>query len=277
MRIDSHQHFWQASRGDYYWMSPEVPLLCRDYFPKDLKPLLDKNHIDKTVLVQATHTVAETDFLLDLAARQDFVAGVVGWLDMEGDDFPKQFEQYCQKPKFIGLRPMLQDLPQDDYILKPRVLESLKLVAERGFPFEILTYPRQLPYILTALEKAPNLHAVVDHISKPDIKSQKMEPWKSLIGKVAQHPNVYCKLSGMITEADHQNWTPDHLRPYVEHVIESFGLDRVMYGSDWPVCLLAGTYDKVVGTLAGLLAPHLDKASEAQVFGETAARFYRLI
>jgi L-fuconolactonase len=276
MRIDSHQHFWQATRGDYFWMSPEVPILCRDYYPEDLEPSLKKHHIDKTILVQAAPTVAETDFLLALAAPHNFVAGVVGWLDMESADFPKQFAQYCQKPKFIGLRPMLQDLPQDDYILRPAVLESLARVAERGFPFEFLTYPRHLPYILRALEKVPNLRAVVDHISKPEIKAHKMEPWKSLLREVAQHPNVYCKLSGMITEADHRNWTYDHLRPYVEHVLESFGLDRLMFGSDWPVCLQAGTYDEVVGALSALLAPHLDKTSEAKIFGENAARFYRL-
>lgn len=276
MRIDSHQHFWKASRGDYYWMSPEAPILCRDYYPQHLKPFLDKHHIDKTVLVQAAPTVAETDFLLNLAAHDDFVAGVVGWLDLESEDFTKQFEQYCQKPGFIGIRPMLQDLPEDDYILKPRVLNSLRVVAERGFPFDILTYPRHLPYVLRALDKVPGLRGVMDHISKPEIKAQKMEPWKSLMRDVAQHPSIYCKLSGMITEADHQNWTPDHLRPYVEHVFECFGPSRLMFGSDWPVCLLAGTYDDVVETLSSLLAPHLDEASEAAVFGENAARFYRL-
>jgi L-fuconolactonase len=277
MRIDSHQHFWKASRGDYYWMSPETPVLYRDYYPEDLKPFLDKHHIDRTILVQAAPTVAETEFLLDLAERHHFIAGVVGWLDLQSNDFSQQFEHYRKKARFIGIRPMLQDLPQDDFILKPSVLESLQLVASEGFPFDILTYPRQLPYVLRALEKLPKLHAVVDHISKPEIKAGRMEPWKSLIREVAQHPNVYCKLSGMITEADHRNWTPDQLSPYVEHVIECFGLARVMYGSDWPVCLLAGTYDQVFGTLAGLLSTQLDEASERAVFGENAARFYRVM
>jgi L-fuconolactonase len=276
MRIDSHQHFWKANRGDYPWMTPDVPRLCRDFFPADLKPSLAKHRIDQTILVQAAPTVAETDFLLGLAQSHTFVAGVVGWLDMESADFAQQLEQCRQKPKFIGLRPMLQDLPDDDYIARPRVVESLKLLAEEDFPFEFLTFTRHLPYVLQVLEKVPTLRAVVDHISKPEIKLQKMEPWKSLLREVAQHPNILCKLSGMITEADHATWTPDHLRPYIEHVVDCFGFERVMFGSDWPVCLLAGTYDQVIGTLSSVLKPALDAPSEAAVFGLNAARFYKI-
>lgn len=274
MRVDSHQHFWQVSRGDYYWMSPAVPVLYRDYYPEDLKPHLTSNNIDKTILVQAAPTVSETDFLLGLAHHHDFVGGVVGWLDMEGTDFPDQLAKYCEKRKFIGLRPMLQDLAEDDYILKPAVVRSLKLVAERGLTFDFLTYVRHLPYVLRVLDKVPNVRAVIDHISKPEIRAQKMEPWKSLLGEVAQHENVYCKLSGMITEADHTAWTPEHIRPYVEHVMECFGAERVLFGSDWPVCLQAGTYDQVIEVVSTILAPVLDKAREGKVFGSNAARFY---
>lgn len=274
MRIDSHQHFWQISRGDYGWMNPSVAVLYRDYLPEDLKPSLAKHRIDKTILVQAAPTVAETDFLLGLAERHAFVGGVVGWLDMQSCDFARMLAEYGRKPKLVGIRPMLQDLPEDDYIVKPTIIESLKRVAEQGLAFDFLTYTRHLPSVLQALEKAPNLRAVIDHISKPEIKAQKTEPWKSLIREVAQHKNVYCKLSGMITEADFNNWTPDHLRPYVEHVVECFGLDRVMFGSDWPVCLLAGTYDRVIEALYTILAPILDAASETAVFGSNAARFY---
>ena len=215
--------------------------------PEDLKPLLAKHRIDKTILVQAAPTVAETEFLLRIAQEQNFVAGVTGWLDMDSEHFLEQFTHYSGFPKFVALRPMLQDLPEDDWILRPRVMRSLREVAARDFPFEILTYPRQLPYVLKALEQVPNLRAVVNHLSKPEIKARKMEPWKSLLREVAQHPNVYCKLSGMITEADQRNWKPDDLRPYLESVLEGFGLDRVMYGSDWPVCLCAGSYDQVLG------------------------------
>lgn len=227
-------------------------------------------------MVQAAPTVAETDFLLELAQPEPFVAGVVGWLDMESEDFAGQFADYCDKPKFIGIRPMLQDLSEDDYILKPEVLESLELIARADCRFDFLTYTRHLPYVLRALEKVPGLRAVIDHISKPEIKAQKLEPWRSLIREVAQHSNVYCKLSGMITEADHQHWTPDHLRPYVDHVVECFGPERVMFGSDWPVCLRAGTYDRVVDALDSILSRSLSEDLRAAVFGSNAERFYGL-
>jgi L-fuconolactonase len=276
MRIDSHQHFWKASRGDYHWMSPAVSVLCRDYLPEDISPSLKKYKIDKTILVQAAQTKAETDFLLDLAWQHDFIAGVIGWLDMDSPNFAQELEVYLKKPKFLGIRPMLQDIAQDDWILRPRVIESLKLVAEKNVSFEFLTYTRHLPHVLSVLETVPNLHAVVDHVSKPEIKNRKLDPWRSLMAEVAKHKNVYCKLSGMITEADQKTWTVDDLRPYVEHVFQCFGGDRVMYGSDWPVCLLAGSYDRVVEALQTILKPHLDQRLEAAVFGGNAARFYKL-
>ncbi|HEV2330427.1 MAG TPA: amidohydrolase family protein [Verrucomicrobiae bacterium] len=276
MKIDSHQHFWKASRGDYHWMGPAVPVLCRDYLPPDLQPHLKKNKIDKTILVQAAQTKAETDFLLDLAAQYDFIAGVIGWLDMDSPEFPKQLDLYAKKPKFLGIRPMLQDLPDDDWILRPRVIQALKWVVDRDMPFEFLTYTRHLPHVLTVLETVPGLRAVVDHVSKPEIKNRKLGPWRDLMARVAKHPNVYCKLSGMITEADHKTWTPDDLRPYVEHVLDCFTVDRVMFGSDWPVCLLAGSYDQVAAALQAVIKPRLDKHGEAAVFGENAARFYKL-
>lgn len=276
MRIDSHQHFWKASRGDYHWMSPAVQVLCRDYLPPDLQPHLKKNKIDKTILVQAAQTKAETDFLLDLAAKYDFIAGVIGWLDMDSPDFPRELDIYAKKPKFIGIRPMLQDLPDDDWILRPRVIQALKWVVDRDMPFEFLTYTRHLPHVLTVLETVPGLRAVVDHVSKPEIKNRNLDPWRSLMARVAKHQNVYCKLSGMITEADHKTWTPDDLRPYVEHVMDCFGVERVMFGSDWPVCLLAGSYDQVTAALQAVVKPRLDKRGESAVFGENAARFYKL-
>jgi L-fuconolactonase len=277
MRIDCHQHFWKASRGDYHWMSPAVPALCRDYLPADLQPLLKKNKIDKTIVVQAAQTKAETDFLLDLAAQHDFIAGVIGWLDMDSPDFPRELDLYSKKPKFLGIRPMLQDLPDDDWILRPRVIEALKWVADRDMPFEFLTYTRHLPHVLTVLETVPGLRAVVDHVSKPEIKNRKLDPWRSLMARVAEHPNIHCKLSGMITEADHKTWTPDDLRPYVEHVLGCFGVERVMFGSDWPVCLLAGSYDQVAAALQAIVKPRLDKQDEIAVFGGNAARFYKLV
>lgn len=274
MRIDSHQHYWKVDRGDYHWMTPQVPVLYRDYLPKDLRPLLSEHGIQKTVLVQAAQTTAETDFLLDLAMNDDSIAGVVGWLGMESPDFPQQFDQYRKRAKFIGIRPMLQDLPDDGWIMRPRVLESLRIIAEADFPFEFLTYPRHLPFVLQVLKAIPGLRAVVDHISKPAIQAGELEPWKSRIAEVSRHENVYCKLSGMITEADHTHWSIEDLRPYVEHVMQCFGVDRVMFGSDWPVCLLAVSYHQVITAVKDLLL--LNEEAEQKIFGANAARFYNL-
>ena len=252
------------------------PILGRDFLPHDLQPILEQFHLDKTVVVQAAQTAAETDFLLDLADKFDFIAGVVGWLDLESESFQEDFARYRKVEKFIGLRPMLQDLEDDAWICRPRVLESLKRIAQFRFPFEFLTYTRHLPYVLQVLDKIPELHAVIDHISKPEIKGQTMEPWTTLMTEAARHPNLFCKLSGMSTEADHKSWTPDDLRPYVRHAVQSFGWDRIMYGSDWPVCLLAGSYESVYEALHTILSPDLDKVREAKLFGENAQRFYHL-
>lgn len=276
MRIDGHQHFWKADRGDYHWMGPAVPALCRDYLPGDLLPHLHRHGISRTILVQAAQTIAETDYLLELAAQHSFIAGVVAWLDMDSADFPRQFDLYFKNPRFIGLRPMLQDIPDSAWIVRPQVLKSLQLVADADFPFEFLTYTRHLPYVLQALEAVGPLRAVVDHISKPEIRDRKLEPWKQLMALIAQHENVYCKLSGMITEADHRHWSAQDLRPYIEHIIDCFGWGRVIFGSDWPVCLLAGTYDQVIESLVEVLRPRMDQGSEDKLFGANAARFYKL-
>ena len=275
MRIDAHQHFWRASRGDYHWMSDQVPVLCRDYLPEDLQPILSRHAIDRTILVQAAQTVAETDFLLDLAAQHDFIAGVVGWLDMDSPQFQPQFAHYRRNPKFLGLRPMLQDIPELDWILRPQVLRSLQIVADADFPFEFLTYTQHLPFVLQALDEVLLHRAVIDHISKPEIAKGILDPWRSLMAQLADR-GLYCKLSGMVTEADHQHWSAETLRPYIQHAVDCFGWDRVLFGSDWPVCLLAGSYDDVVDALKTVLAGQMDAAAERRLFGENAHKFYKL-
>ena len=276
MRIDSHQHYWNLKQCDFYWDSPKLPSILRGpYGPRDLAPSLKKYRIDKTVVVQAADNTAETDFLLDLAHRTPSIAGVVGWLDMEALGFARQFARYRRNKKFIGIRPMFQDRPAAD-MLRPQMIESLKVVAEQDFPFDILVYAHQLPCALKMLDRVPKLRAVVDHIAKPGIRERKMQPWKKHMAEVAAHPNVYCKISGMVTEADLKTWTVDDLRPYVEHAVECFGLNRVMFGSDWPVCLLAGNYDRVINALQQILKLHLNAATERAVFGGNAARFYKI-
>lgn len=276
MIIDAHQHFWQVARGDYHWMSPDVGVLYRDYMPEDLRPVLHRAGVGRTVLVQAAETEAETAFLLDLAERTDFVAGVVGWLDFDDAGLPGKLEQLLRRPKFVGLRPMLQDTADDAYILRPRVLDNLRHVASLGLPFDILSFPRHLPHVLKALDRVPDLRAVVDHISKPPIAAGGLDGWAEDMARLAARPNLWCKLSGMVTEADHKAWGPEDLRPFVQHVFDLFGPDRVMFGSDWPVCLRAASYAEVLNALRTLLDPQLDAAAMAKVYGDNAGAFYRL-
>lgn len=256
-------------------MSPDFTVLYRDYLPEDLLPHLDRHKIDKSVIVQAANTVAETDFILELAEGNDRVGGVVGWLDMEANDFEDKLAEYSSKSKFVGIRPVIHDISDDAWMIRPKVLESFKRLSELDFPFEFLTFSRHLPYVLQVLENVPGLRAVMDHISKPEIKDGNMQPWQDLLKEVAAHPNVYCKVSGMITEADHEHWTVDDLLPYVDHVRACFGPDRLMYGSDWPVCLLAGSYERVIGA-AETLTSDMDEDSQTRVFGGNAAKFYKL-
>jgi L-fuconolactonase len=275
MILDTHQHFWKANRGDYHWMTPAVPILARDYLPSDLRPELRKAGVAQTILVQAAQTADETDFVLKLAEETDFVAGVIGWFDLEDESFPAAYEEKRERhAKLLGVRPMLQDLADDRWIVRRKVIENLGYLANQKVAFEFLTYTRHLPFVLEVLEEEPRLHAVIDHISKPEIKAGKIQPWSDLISKVARHENVFCKLSGMVTEADHRIWEPEHLRPYIEHVLDCFGEDRVMFGSDWPVCLLSGSYAEVINALRTVVADHLSPSGLAKLFSLNGTRFY---
>jgi L-fuconolactonase len=256
-------------------MTATVPLLARDYLPNDLRPELRKTGVTKTILVQAAQTLAETEFLLELAVDTEFVAGVMGWFDLEREDFWETFDRYrSHYPALLGVRPMLQDLADDQWILRPRVIANLELLSERKIPFEFLIYTRHLPAVIQVLERVPELHAVVDHLSKPEIKASVLQPWAELMSQIGEHPNVSCKLSGMVTEADHKNWRPEHLSPYVDHVLNCFGEDRVMFGSDWPVCLLAASYAEAINALRTAVDQRLTPASLNKLFFQNGARFY---
>lgn len=279
MKLDAHQHFWSLQReNDYGFLTPEAGVLYRDYAPDELAPLLAAHGIQYSIAVQAAETVQETLYLLELAERHEFVAGVVGWIDLEADSdsFMHVWNQLRQHRKFVGIRPMLQDLPDDRWILQPNVLENLRTLAAEQFPFDMLVYPRHLPYIAEMLEAVPGLRAVVDHAAKPPIRSGWSESWATWMRQISRFPHVWCKLSGMVTEADLQHWKPDDLAPYVDVVLDCFGPERVMFGSDWPVCLLAASYGQVYTTAEQLLRQRLDAAACEAVFGANAARFYNI-
>jgi L-fuconolactonase len=273
VRVDAHQHFWQWSKG---WFSRPEAVLSQDYMPRDFEPISKTQGIDRTIVVQTSPTVAETDFLLQLAETSSFIGGVVGWLNLESADFPNELERYRRNRYFVAVRPMLESLPEDNWILRPRVMESLVLITEAGLAFEFLTFTRHLPYVVQVLDKIPHLRAVIDHLSKPEIRAHRMQPWQDLMREVALRPNVYCKLSGMMTEADPNSWSREQLRPYADHVMEHFGAERVMFGSDWPVCLLAASYEEVIATSRDFVTSRLGSAALAAIFGGNAARFYRL-
>ncbi len=275
MKIDSHHHFWRVDRGDYGWLTAEsFPTLYRDYMPADLEPLMRRCGIEKTVLVQGAQTIAETEFLLGIADATPFVAGVVGWADFETDDAAEQITRLARHRKLLSLRPMLQDLPDDAWILGPGIRPAFNALKRAGLRYDVLIFPRHLPHVFKFFEDQGDLAAVIDHGAKPYIARGEIEPWATWMRRFAKETNVTCKLSGLLTEAG-ERATKDALKPYVDVLLEAFGPDRLMWGSDWPVLTLAGDY---VGwfEMAEALTDHLPASGKDAIFGGTAARFYGL-
>ncbi|WP_210526171.1 amidohydrolase family protein [Rubellimicrobium arenae] len=270
--LDAHQHFWTVARGDYGWMTPDLGPLLKDFGPEDLAPLMGRAGITRTILVQAAETEAETDFLLDLAQRTDFVAGVVGWLDMTSTDFPARLAAYRARPKWVGLRPMLQE-HEPDHIRNPVLRANLRHVEAAGVPFDILTHTRHLPVATEVLAEVPRLRAVLDHLSKPRIAHGELDPWRAQIDALASMPNVSCKVSGMVTEAG-ADWTLYDFRSFVGHVARAFGPGRLMFGTDWPVCTLAASHAEVVLLARTLLSEMFGPEDLKQIFETNAAAFY---
>lgn len=276
MRIDAHQHYWKISRGDYGWITPEIITLYKDFLPNDLASHLQDHNIDQTILVQAAPTIEETEFLLELSNESESIAGVIGWLDLEDPNYQTQYSHFKKHPKFLGFRLMIQDMPDETVILKENYIKALHYFVEEDVPIDLLFVHHQLPTVIQLLEKIPNLRGVVNHIGKPDIAKQVFEPWKNEMRQIAKHKSIYCKLSGMVTEANHDNWKKDDFSTYIHFILDEFGMDRVMFGSDWPVCLLAGSYDDVVSVLEYSLPKDISESDVNKLFGENALRFYKL-
>jgi L-fuconolactonase len=275
LRIDAHQHYWNIERGNLGWLE-EGTIMYRSYLPGDLKPNLSKHGMDATIVVQAEPKHEETDFLLALAASEPTIAGVVGWLDLESPDYRSVYERFKRDPKFVGFRVMIQEMADANEVLAPAYIEALTYFAEQKQPIDLLMRASQLDTVVQLLEQVPLLHAVIDHIGKPAIASGELEPWKEQLRIIASYPNVYCKLSGMVTEADHLKWEQEQFVPYIHHAIECFGPKRVMFGSDWPVCLLAASYDQCMDVLESALPEGYSKEEREALFGGNAARFYRI-
>ena len=273
--VDSHQHFWQVGRFDYPWMSSEVEALFRDYLPPALEPVLKQCGVEKTILVQASNSLEETRWLLSLSDQYPFIAGVVGWIDLTGPNVEPQLAEFLAHPKFKGVRHLVESEPADDWLIQPRVLGGLRALAARGVSYDLLIHPRHLKYVDTLAQNCPGLRLVVDHLGKPPIASGQIGEWSREIKALAMHGNISCKMSGLVTEANLNSWRTDGLKPFVETALELFGPRRLMFGSDWPVCLLAAQYDRVLESFQSLLAELNDEDRDC-IFSGNASEFYRL-
>ena len=277
MHIDAHQHFWDLSRPfDYSWLeSDELAAIRRDFLPADLAPHLRAAGMDGCVAVQTQHDTAETRWLLDLADAHDFILGIVGWVDLTDERCGEQLDRFTEHEKFVGVRHVVQDEPDDDWVVRPDVRRGLRELECRGLPFDLLFFPRHLKHAATLARELPGLTLVLDHLAKPPIASGTDDGWAADLRAAAAHDNLFCKLSGMVTEADRDDWKPADLKPHVGTALDAFGPDRCLYGSDWPVCLPAATYAAVHGALVEVLGELGVSATDA-IFGGTAARVYGL-
>jgi L-fuconolactonase len=275
MHIDAHQHFWMYSPADYEWIDDSMTALRRNFLPDDLGPELENAGFGGSIAVQARQTLEETRWLLDWAARSPSILGVVGWVDLRSPDVRSQLEVMARNPKLVGIRHVVQSEPDDRFLLQPDFLRGISVLEDFELAYDILIYSRHLPVAAEFVNRFPRQRFVLDHLAKPPIKSGNFDSWARGISEFAAFPNVFCKLSGLVTEADWQHWTVEQIVPFLDVAFESFGPDRLMIGSDWPVCLLAASYTRAIDVVKSYL---IQKNSECQdrVLGGNALRFWRL-
>ena len=275
MRIDAHQHFWKYDPARNAWITEEMRAIRRDFLPADLAPECAANRIDGTIAVQTDQSEEETLFLLELAQEDPMIAGVVGWVDLCSPRVVERLQFFSRYQKLRGFRHIAQTEPDDRFLVRPDFLRGVRFLHEFGFTYDILIYPKQLPAALALLVAIPEQHFVLDHLAKPEVRAGRRKEWEAQIREIAQNPNVYCKISGMVTEADWRSWKREDFEPYLDVVFEAFGADRLMFGSDWPVCLVAASYPQVVDIIEEYVKRNTPAAKQA-IFGENASRFYGL-
>jgi len=274
--IDSHHHLWDlTTKLDYAWLETAPSILNRSYVATDLEKVCSENNVTQTVAVQAHDSLDEVEWLLGLTNDHPLISGIVAWVDIFGDDLPKVLHELSSHPKVKGIRLPLQGEPDSNWLLQDSIVNGLKELTSLELSFDVLSKPHHLKSIPALAEKIPDLKLVINHISKPLIASGQLDPWADDISAVASIPGAYCKISGMVTEADHNEWTSEDLKPYVYHVVNKFGFDRVMFGSDWPVCLIAATYTEVVTSTLEAVGP-IDSDDQQRLLNTTAKTFYRL-
>ncbi len=274
MRIDSHQHFWKYDPVKNAWIDESMKVIRKDFFPEHLKPILQAAKIDGCVAVQADQSEAETTFLLDFAHKNDFVKGVVGWVDLLADNVEERLAYFAPDKDLKGIRHIVQSEP-DDFMLRKDFQHGISKLHQFGLVYDILVFPTQLPASIALAEKFPDQPFVLDHIAKPYIKDKKIDGWEKDIRELARFPHVQCKVSGMVTEADWSNWKKEDFTPYLDVIFDAFGTERIMYGSDWPVCLVAAEYQQALSILEDYISD-FSEVDKAKVMGENAAKFYNL-
>ncbi|MEO7214458.1 amidohydrolase family protein [Mucilaginibacter sp.] len=273
-KIDAHQHFWKFDPVRDSWITDDMAVIQRDFYPEHLAPVLSENGMDACIAVQADQSEAQTNFLIDFAKSNPFIIGVVGWVDLRADDLDGRLQHYSKHSVVKGFRHVLQ-AEAGEFMLGEKFMRGISMLNKYGFTYDVLIKHDQLSYAEQLVAAFPQQKFVIDHLAKPAIKAQEIKPWAQQIAAIAQHKNVYCKVSGFCTEADWRNWQPSDVKPYLDVVFQAFGTDRLMFGSDWPVNLVAGGYNKTVDCLNAYLAP-FSQADQAKFWGGNAASFYNL-
>ena len=275
MVIDSHQHFWKYEPVKHSWIDDDMSVIRRDFLPSDLAKVYQENSIDGCVAVQADQTQEETDFLIDLASINNFIKGIVGWVDLRAENIENVLEKYSTDKIVKGFRHVVQGEADHNFLLRPNFSRGISLLEKHNFTYDILVFPHQLGSVLEFVKKFPHQKFVIDHIAKPYIKDGYFEGWATMMTAIGKHENVSCKMSGMVTEADFNIWTPEQIHPYMDTVLEAFGSKRILFGSDWPVCLVAGNYSKIKKLTTDFIS-QLSKIEQNSIMGNNAIEFYNL-
>lgn len=275
MKIDAHQHFWLYNEKEFAWINDDMSELKRDFSPEDLKVLLKSIHFDGSIVVQARQSLDETRWLLELAQKYDFIKGVVGWVDLCSPDVTKQLKQFANNPFLKGVRHVIHDEADDQFMLSEEFQRGISVLNDFNLTYDLLLFPKHIPYALQLIEKFPEQLFVLDHIGKPDIKNKEISFWKENLTKLAEYKNVYVKVSGMVTEADWKNWRKEDFKVYLDIVFNAFGPERVMIGSDWPVCTVSESYESVMGIVLDYVK-QFASGYESQILGENCSRFYSI-
>ena len=275
MVIDSHQHFWKYEPVKHSWIDDDMSVIRRDFSPSDLAKVYQENGIDGCVAVQADQTLEETDFLIDLASINNFIKGIVGWVDLRAENIENVLEKYSTDKIVKGFRHVVQGEADHNFLLRPNFSRGISLLEKHNFSYDILVFPHQLGSVLEFVKKFPHQKFVIDHIAKPYIKDGYFEGWATMMTAIGKHENVSCKMSGMVTEADFNTWTPEQIHPYMDTVLEAFGSKRILFGSDWPVCLVAGNYSKIKKLTTDFIS-QLSQIEQNSIMGNNAIEFYNL-